>query len=52
MFDENGMMKKQDFSINIRDAKRIIESLEFSADFDKTDIYYKLKIWVDSVKNQ
>lgn len=47
MFDKNGMIKKKEFSINIRDAQRIMESLEFSADFDKTEIYYKLKEWVD-----
>lgn len=52
MFDENGMLKKKEFVITIRDAKRIIDSLEFSADFDKTEIYYELKQWVDQENSQ
>lgn len=46
MFDKNGMLIKKEFSINIKDAKRLVDSLEFTADFDKTDIYYHLKEWV------
>lgn len=52
MFDENGMLKEKEFVITIRDAKRIIDSLEFSADFDKTEIYYELKQWVDQENSQ
>jgi hypothetical protein len=47
MFDENGMLKKKEFVINIRDANRIVAALEFSADFDKTEIYYEIKQWVE-----
>lgn len=49
-YDENGTFLKQDFTINIKDAKRIVDSLEFTADYDKTEIYYSLKKFVESAK--
>ena len=39
--------EKKEFSISAKDAKRICDALEFCADFDKTEIYYKLKFWLD-----
>lgn len=41
---------KKEFTISESDAKRIVDSLEFSADWDKTEIYYKLKFWLDERK--
>ena len=52
MFDENGKILTKDFPITIKDAKRLVDSLEFTADFDKTKIYYKLKSWVDEVEQK
>lgn len=41
------MFEKKEFVISRKDAVRIVEALEFSADWDKTEIYYELKEWVD-----
>ena len=39
-------MRKQ-FNISLRDAKRIVDGLELAASWDKTEIYYELKNWID-----
>lgn len=52
-YDENGMLLKNQFNISITDARRIVASLEFTADFDKTEIYYQLRNWLDKeMKNE
>lgn len=33
--------------ISLRDARRICDALELSAQWDKTEIYYVLKDWID-----
>ncbi len=38
---------KASFDISARDAKRICDGLELSASWDKTEIYYKLKRWLE-----
>lgn len=45
------LVKKKSFEISMKDAIRLVDSLEFTADFDKTDIYYKLHEWIREVKN-
>ena len=42
-----GQFEKKEFVINAKDAARIIDALEFTSSWDKTDIYYKLKNWLD-----
>lgn len=44
------MFKKKEFTISLKDAIRILEALEFCASWDKTEIYYELKLWVDNQK--
>lgn len=41
---------KRDFQISLKEAERICEALELAASWDKTEIYYKLKEWVDEHK--
>lgn len=43
LFNEDGSLKRKEFSLSIRDVKRLVDSLEFTADFDKTDCYYEMK---------
>lgn len=45
-FTKSGMYKKFLVSISIKDVRRIVESLEFTADFDKTQVYYEMKEWL------
>lgn len=42
--------EKKEFTINAKDAARIIDALEFASSWDKTEIYYELKNWVDGDK--
>jgi len=44
-------MKRQ-FEISVKDAKRICDALEFCSDWDKTEIYYKLKEWVNETETK
>lgn len=37
----------KEFMISANDAARICDALEFAASWDKTDIYYKLKNWIE-----
>ena len=41
------MFEKKEFVISRKDAVRIVEALEFSADWDKNEIYYELKEWIE-----
>jgi hypothetical protein len=38
---------KKNFQISLRDAKRVVNGLELAAAWDKTEIYYLLKDWID-----
>jgi hypothetical protein len=38
---------KKDFNISLRDARRICDGLELAASWDKTSIYYDLKVWIE-----
>jgi hypothetical protein len=42
--------EKKEFVISAKDAARIIDALEFAASWDKTQIFYELKDWLDGVK--
>jgi len=44
---ENIMMDKKSFEITKKEAERILDALELAATWDKTQIYYKLKDWLD-----
>lgn len=39
--------ERKEFNILAKDAKRICEALEFDASWDKTEIYYQLKNWLE-----
>lgn len=39
-------MTKKQFTISLRDAKRICDGLELAASWDKTEIYYQLLEWI------
>ena len=41
---------KKDFAISRKDAKRIIDGLELASSWDKTEIYYRLKEWLEEEK--
>lgn len=41
------LFEKRNFEINRRDAERIVEGLELAASWDKTEIYYELKRWLE-----
>jgi hypothetical protein len=43
--------EKKDFVLSVSDATRICEALEFSATWDKTEVYYKLKNWIEGKDN-
>jgi hypothetical protein len=43
--------EKKEFVISAKDAKRICEALEFDASWDKTEIYYVLKNWLEGKEN-
>lgn len=43
--------EKKEFTISRRDAERIVDGLELAAAWDKTEIYYQLKDWLDKDKN-
>lgn len=43
--------EKKEFTISRRDAERVVESLELAASWDKTEIYYKLKQWLEDQSN-
>jgi hypothetical protein len=43
---KNQFVKKQ-FTISVKDALRVIDALELAASWDKTEIYYELKNFVD-----
>lgn len=42
--------EKELFEISVADAIRIIDGLELAASWDKTEIYYKLKDWLENEK--
>ena len=39
--------EKKDFTISAKDAARICDGLELAASWDKTEIYYQLKNWLE-----
>lgn len=43
----NKELQKTTQEISLRDARRICDALELSAQWDKTEIYYVLKDWID-----
>jgi hypothetical protein len=47
MTNKPSRFQKKEFTISAKDAARICDALEFAASWDKTEIYYKLKDWVD-----
>lgn len=51
MTNKPSQFEKKDFTINARDAARICDALEFASSWDKTDIYYKLKNWLEGKEN-
>jgi len=38
---------RKDFAISRKDAERIVDGLELAASWDKTEIYYQLKNWLE-----
>lgn len=38
---------RKKFNVSAKDAKRVVDALEFDASCDKTEIYYELKNWLD-----
>lgn len=49
-YDKDGKELRLSVDIKISDAKRIVEALEFDASWDKTEIYYQLKEWLEKSK--
>lgn len=43
--------ERREFTINRRDAERILDGLELAASWDKTEIYYQLKDWLKEDRN-
>lgn len=43
----NKELQKITQEISLREARRICDALELSAQWDKTEIYYVLKDWID-----
>lgn len=47
MTDKPTQFEKKEFVISAKDAARICDALEFAAAWDKTEIYYMLRDWLD-----
>lgn len=50
MIDQPTQFENKEFTISAKDAARIIDALELAASWDKTQVYYELKNWVDGDK--
>jgi hypothetical protein len=42
---------KKEFTINQADAERVVEALEYSSTWDKTEVYYQLYSWLRAGAN-
>lgn len=51
MAEKPNQFEKKEFILSAKDAARVCDALEFAASWDKTEIYYKLKFWIEGKEN-